>query len=93
MDFEEKFKEIRLLIAEEKLEEAISELDIIISQDANQDTAFYLKGNVYRKKQDWRLAINNYTYALEINPESPASAARTMCVEILNFYDTTMYNH
>lgn len=90
---EERYNQIRTLISEENLEQAMKEIDEIIAQDTNQDTAYYLKGNIFRKKQDWQNAINNYTQALEINPSSPAGHAKDMCIEILNFFNTDMYNH
>ncbi|MDD4738454.1 MAG: tetratricopeptide repeat protein [Bacteroidales bacterium] len=90
---EARYNNIRTLISEEKLEQAMKEIDEIIAQDANQDIAYYLRGNVFRKQQDWKNAINNYSQAIEINPSSPAKDARDMCIEILNFYNTDMYNH
>lgn len=90
---EERYNKIRTLIKEEKLEQAMKEIDEIIEKDSKQDTAYYLKGNIFRKKQDWQNAINNYSQAVEINPASPASDARAMCIEILDFYNTDMYNH
>ncbi|MDR0971822.1 MAG: tetratricopeptide repeat protein [Bacteroidales bacterium] len=91
--FEEKYKEIRLLIDKELIGEAKEELDKIIQEDNLQEMAYYLKGNLYKKEQNWKDAINNYTKAIEINPSSVAKQARDMCIEILKFYNTDMYNH
>jgi tetratricopeptide (TPR) repeat protein len=93
MTIEERYNEVRTLIASEKVEEAMVKVDEIISQDSSLDMAYYLKGNIYRKQQDWQKAINSYSQAIEINPLSPANDARKMCVEILNFFNTDMYNH
>ncbi|MDD2529696.1 MAG: tetratricopeptide repeat protein [Bacteroidales bacterium] len=93
IDMEERYNHIRTLISEEKLEQAMKEIEEIIKMDSSQDQAYYLKGNVFRKQQDWKNAINSYTHAVELNPNSPAADARVMCIEILNFFNTDMYNH
>ena len=90
---EKRYTEIKALIDQDKVDQAMQELDEIIAQDDKQEIAFYLKGNIYRKKQDWQNAINYYSQAIELNPSSPANDARDMCIEILNFFNTDMYNH
>lgn len=76
MTIEERYNEIRNLISNEKVEEAMEKVDEIISQNSSLDMPYYLKGNIYRKKQDWQKAINFYSQAIEINPSSPANDAR-----------------
>ena len=46
----------------------------------------YRKGNDFRKQGKWADAINCYTEATELNPESPAAEAKKMLEDILNFY-------
>lgn len=53
---------------------------------------YYLRGNAYRKKGDWKQALDNYQYAIDLNPDSPAVQARTMAIDILNFYHKDMFN-
>ena len=36
--------------------------------------------------------LNNYQYAIDLNPESPAQHAYQMAMDILNFYNKDMYN-
>lgn len=90
---EERYRLIKDLIEENKNEEAIKELEDIIAKDNSQEMAYYLMGNIFRKKQDWANAINNYTKAIDINPNSPAVQAKKMSIEVLNFFNTDMYNH
>ena len=47
---EKRYTEIKALIDQEKVDQAMQELDEIIAQDEPQEIAFYLKGNIYRKK-------------------------------------------
>jgi len=57
------------------------------------DALYYTLGNLYRQQEDWKNAIDSYTRAIEINSQSPAVSAREMVINILNFYNTDMYNH
>ena len=53
---------------------------------------YYKKGNEYRKRGDWQMAINNYIQAIELDPQSPAVEAKQMLDDILNFYHKDYYN-
>lgn len=90
---EEAYKIIKSLIEDNKNEEAIERLEAIIAKDDKQEMAYYLLGNIYRKKQDWANAVNSYVKAIDINPESPAVQSKEMCIDVLKFYNTDMYNH
>lgn len=85
-------EEIRKLLRENRIEEAIGKLDTMLEQEPTSDEAFYLRGNAYRKLGDFQQALNNYLSALELNPDSPAREAHDMLMEILDFYYKEMYN-
>lgn len=85
-------EEIRKLLRENRIEEAIGKLDAMLEQEPTSDEAFYLRGNAYRKLGDFQQALNNYLSALELNPDSPAREAHDMLMEILDFYYKEMYN-
>ena len=78
-------EEIKRLISENKLEEAIRLLDAYLTEQPRSE-AHYKLGNV-------RLALNSYLQAIEINQESPAQAAYDMAIKVLDFYNKDMYNH
>lgn len=89
----EHLNNIKMLISNGNIDQAIQELDAIIANDpATCDEAYYLRGNAYRKRGDWKNALNNYLSAIEINPDSPATHAREILMDILNFYNKDMYN-
>ena len=79
---------IKELISRGEVTQAIEQLN----RFPQKDTAYYLRGNAYRKQGNWQQALNNYQYAMDINPESPAREARRMVIDILNFYNKDMYN-
>lgn len=90
----DEFETIKEFINQDKADEAISALDRLIASGSlpAADEAYYLRGNAYRKKGDWKNALDNYLAAIEINPESPALHAKEMLMDILNFYNKDMYN-
>ena len=53
---------------------------------------YYLQGNEARKRGLWHEAINCYTEAAELDPDSPAVEAKRMLNDILNYYNKDMYN-
>lgn len=89
----EQFNTIKELINQGNVEQAISRLNEMLQADfTGKDEAYYLLGNAYRKQGNWQHALNNYRYAIDINPDSPARHAHGMVMDILNFYHKDMYN-
>lgn len=87
-------EKVRRLLADDDADGAIALLEEYRSGGGEMDdTLFYLLGNAWRKRGDWRMAMNNYLEALELNPESPAREALAMAQEILAFFNKDMYNH
>ena len=52
----------------------------------------YKLGNEYRRKGDWKHAIDNYLEAIALDPESPAVEAKQMLDDMFAFYCKDMYN-
>ena len=72
----ERLNTIKELINQGNVEQAIQQLDEILQTDfPGKDEAYYLRGNAYRKQGNWQQALNNYQYAIDLNPESPAQHA------------------
>ncbi|MDO5760418.1 MAG: tetratricopeptide repeat protein [Bacteroidota bacterium] len=89
---QEKYQKIRLLTEEEKYKEALSFNEDLLKDYPKDDTLWYLRGNIYKKQELWQQAIDSYTEAISLNRQSPATTMRRICIDILNFYDKTMYN-
>jgi tetratricopeptide (TPR) repeat protein len=92
MNTEEVFALVRSLTEGEEYAKAMQEIDTLLSSDDKNDMAWYLKGNIFKKQEQWQDAINCYTQAISLNPKNPATTMRRICIDILNFYDKTMYN-
>ncbi|MBR4533401.1 MAG: tetratricopeptide repeat protein [Bacteroidaceae bacterium] len=65
-----------------------------MTSDSNKQQAalLYEQGNAHRKQQRWAEALNAYEQATALDPESPARTARTMLMEIMDFYCKDYYN-
>lgn len=85
-------EEIKLLINDNRTEEAIEKLTQLAETMPDCDEIFYLRGNAYRKHNDWKHAMSDYCRATELNPESPAADAYKAACEILAFYNKDLYN-
>ena len=89
----EQLDTIKELISQGNVEQAVQLLDEMLQTDfPRKDEAYYLRGNAYRKQGNWQQALNNYRYATDLNPDSPARQAYAMVMDILNFYHKDMYN-
>ena len=53
---------------------------------------YYQQGNAWRKQGDFKRALDSYMEAIELDPESPAVAAKEMLDDIMNFYCKDYYN-
>lgn len=53
---------------------------------------WYLKGNAFRKQQDFQHALECYMEAMELDEESPAHEACRMLMDVLEFYNRDAYN-
>ena len=92
MEREEKYTILRNLTEQEKYTEALKQAEDFLKEDEKDDMLWYLRGNIFKKQEQWKQAIDSYTEAISINPKNPATTMRRICIDILNFYDKTLYN-
>ncbi len=85
-------EEIQRLIDENRLVEALTKTESRLIQNPKDDMAYYLQGKIYWKQGNWKLTIENYLKAIELNPESPARQAYNVVMEIINFSNPDLYN-
>ena len=84
---------VSALLDAHKADEAIALVEAFRAEGGVlDDTLFYLLGNAWRKKGNWKMAMDNYLEAVALNPESPAAQALDIANEILDFYNKDMYN-
>ena len=49
---------IKQMIQEDELNTALSYLNDLIQHQPDNDEAYYLLGNIYRKQGNWQMALN-----------------------------------
>lgn len=74
------------------IDDAIMALEAFILENKDSAQAYYMLGNAYCRRNDWKHAIENYCSAIELNPDSPAVEAYNKVQEILSFYCHDLYN-
>ncbi|MDR3142885.1 MAG: tetratricopeptide repeat protein [Tannerellaceae bacterium] len=84
--------DIKRLIYDGRLDEAIHLLDTHIAKYPADDDAWRLRGNAYRRKADFRQALNSYLKAIALNPDSPAVQAHALLTQILDYNNNDVYN-
>ena len=83
----------RELIDGNQLAEAKQCLEQIVAENSKNDEAFYLLGNIARREGNFAQAINNYSAAIEANPNNKAAASSIeMLNEILEYRNTDLIN-
>ncbi len=89
----EKLQAIKVLINDGRTSSAIEQLRNALQTEPEQvANIYYLLGNAFRKEGNWQEALNNYQMAISIDPNNPAQEARSMVLDILNYYNKDMYN-
>ena len=83
--------DIKRLIAESRIDEALDALTLLIEKESD-DNLYYMRGNLYSKRSDWKHALSDYCKAVELNPESPAVEAYEALQRIMAFYNKDLYN-
>ena len=60
--------------------------------DIQAAALLYAQGNAYRRQQRWADALNAYTEAIQLDPDSPAVHARQMLLGIMEYRCKDYYN-
>jgi len=84
--------EIQTLINNGSIEKAHCALDEYIKAHPDSDTAYFLLGNIHRRREDWQSAINAFQKAADLNPDSPAKTAKENIYKILDFFNKDLFN-
>lgn len=77
---------------EYNLDMQIKDLTDKIAKSSKDDNLFYERGKLYWKTGKRAEAITDFNAAILINPHSPATDYLNMVNEIMDFYNTDLYN-
>ena len=90
--FEILHKQLDSSTSPEEIRQIIFKLTQLSQTDSESEDLWLLLGHAHRKLQDWKEALNSYTGALRINPDSAARGAYEQVMEILNFFNKDLFN-
>lgn len=74
------------------IESEIKDLTEKIAQNPEDDELYYERGKLYWKSGKRAEAITDFNAAILINPNSPPAEYLNMVNEIMDFYNTDLYN-
>ena len=87
-----KLQDIQAILADNKIDEAINELNALIAINPNNDEALFLRGKAYWRLGNRSRSITDYATAASINPDSPAVFALEQAREIEAFFNPDLLN-
>ena len=88
-------EEIKQLLHDCDSDAVIAATNHYLSQSLDSEMmaeVWYLRGNAFRQKGDWKMAMNAYLQSVELQPNGPAATSCENLQEILSFYHTDYYN-
>lgn len=88
-------EDIKRLLQDSRSDEVIQVTHEYLSNSGNiADMAeiFYLRGNAFMQKGDWKEAMNAYLRSIELDPESSAVESYKVAEQVLGFYHKDYYN-
>ena len=85
-------QDIKTILADNKIDEAINELNALIAINPNNDEALFLRGKAYWRLGNRSRALTDYATAASINPDSPAIFALEQAREIEAFFNPDLLN-
>ena len=85
-------QDIKTILADNKIDEAINELNAIIANNPDDDEALFLRGKAYWRLGNRSRALTDYATAASINPDSPAIFALEQAREIEAFFNPDLLN-
>lgn len=88
----EEIKQLLHDCASDEVIEATGEYLSLAPDSATMAEVWYLRGNAYRQKGDWKMAMNSYLQSIELQPDGPAKASYENALQVLEFYHTDYYN-
>ena len=70
----------------------IENLSSLISENTADASLFFERGKLYWKACDKAAAMTDFNTALSLDPSSPAKGYLEMANDIMDFYNTDLYN-
>ena len=83
---------IQLLINQNKCEEALSCLNSFICDNVDDDLAYFMRGRLYWRMQNYSAAVTDFETALTINPECDFKHALELARDVFDYFNPDLLN-
>lgn len=83
---------IQQLIDENRFDEAMSHINLFIKESDADDEAFFIRGKLSWRLQNYSAAVTDFETAVSINPESGAQHALELARSVFDFYNPDLLN-
>lgn len=83
---------IQQLIDENRFDEAMSHINLFIKESDADDEAFFIRGKLSWRLQNYSAAVTDFETAVAINPESGAQHALELARSVFDFYNPDLLN-
>lgn len=70
----------------------IQEIDALIASNPQNSELYYRRGKEYWRRSQKGEAISDFNRAVALDPESPAKIYLKMATDVMDFYNTDLYN-
>lgn len=83
---------IQQLIDDNRFDEAARQIEIFLCDNGRDDEAFFLRGKLFWRLQNYSAAVTDFETAVSINPQSGARHALELARDVFDFYNPDLLN-
>lgn len=83
---------IQQLIDQNRFEEAQAAIEIYIAGNSSDDEAYFIRGKLSWREQNYAAAVSDFEAAVAINPDSGARHALELARDVFDYYNPDLLN-
>lgn len=83
---------IQQLIDENRFDEAVSQINNFINGNSRDDEAYFMRGKLLWRLQNYSGAVTDFETAVALNPESGALHALELARDVFDYYNPDLLN-
>lgn len=83
---------IQQLIDENRFDEAMSQINIFINQNDGDDEAYFIRGKLSWRLQNYSAAVTDFETAVSLNSDSGAQHALELARDVFDYYNPDLLN-
>lgn len=88
-------EEIKQLLFNSESDKVLEATDECLKKNLDKKVmaeVYYLRGNAFRQKGDWKMALDSFLESIGLDPDGPAVESYRAAQQILDFYHKDYYN-